>query len=36
VIGNGQLDVGMEILTKPFTMTTLAQKVRQMLDGSRN
>jgi hypothetical protein len=31
-IGNGHLDHGMEILTKPFAMTTLANKVRWMLE----
>ena len=32
-IGNGHLESGMEILTKPFPMTTLAHKVRHMLEG---
>ena len=32
VIGNGHLESGMEILTKPFPMIALANKVRQMLD----
>jgi CheY-like chemotaxis protein len=30
-IGNGQLEPGMEILTKPFPMIAIASKVRQML-----
>ncbi|MBV8800777.1 MAG: PAS domain S-box protein [Alphaproteobacteria bacterium] len=30
-VGNGHLDPGMAILTKPFPMTTLANKVREML-----
>jgi PAS domain S-box-containing protein len=30
-VGNGHLERGMEILTKPFPMTTLANKVREML-----
>jgi PAS domain S-box-containing protein len=30
-VGNGHLEPGMEILTKPFPMTTLAGKVREML-----
>jgi PAS domain S-box-containing protein len=30
-VGNGHLEPGMEILTKPFPMTTLANKVRAML-----
>ncbi len=32
-IGNGHLDPGMEILTKPFAMSTLGNKVRAMLEG---
>ena len=32
-IGNGLLDPGMEILTKPFAMATLGNKVRQMIEG---
>ena len=31
-IGNGYLESGMQILAKPFPMSTLAQKVRQMLE----
>jgi PAS domain S-box-containing protein len=31
-IGNGHLEPGMEILTKPFPMNTLASKVRHMLE----
>jgi PAS domain S-box-containing protein len=30
-VGNGHLEPGMEILTKPFAMTTLASKVREIL-----
>lgn len=30
-VGNGHLEPGMEILTKPFPMATLAKKVREML-----
>jgi PAS domain S-box-containing protein len=30
-VGNGHLEPGMEILTKPFPMTTLASKVREIL-----
>jgi DNA-binding response OmpR family regulator len=30
-VGNGHLEPGMEILTKPFPMATLANKVREML-----
>jgi CheY-like chemotaxis protein len=31
VLGNGHLEPGMELLTKPFPMATLANKVREML-----
>jgi CheY-like chemotaxis protein len=31
-IGNGHLDAGMAILTKPFAMSTLGNKVREMLE----
>jgi DNA-binding response OmpR family regulator len=30
-VGNGHLEPGMEILAKPFPMTTLAIKVREIL-----
>lgn len=33
VIGNGDLEAGMEIMTKPFEITRLASKVRDLLDG---
>ena len=32
-IGNGHLDPGMAILTKPFAMSTLGNKVREMLES---
>ena len=32
-IGNGHLDPGMSILTKPFAMSTLGHKVREMLEA---
>ncbi|MBU2349914.1 MAG: PAS domain S-box protein [Alphaproteobacteria bacterium] len=32
-VGNGLLDPGMEVLTKPFVMADLANKVREMIDG---
>ena len=32
-VGNGHLDAGMEILAKPFAMSTLAGKVRQMIES---
>jgi PAS domain S-box-containing protein len=31
VVGNGHLEAGMEVLTKPFTMTSLSSKVSQIL-----
>jgi len=31
VVGNGRLDAGMALITKPFAMEALAQKVHQML-----
>ena len=33
VVGNGHLDAGMQVITKPFVMAELAAKVREMLDG---
>jgi PAS domain S-box-containing protein len=32
-VGNGHLEPGMEILTKPFAMTTLGNKVREMIES---
>jgi len=32
-IGNGHLDHGMSVLTKPFVMTALANKVRELIDA---
>jgi PAS domain S-box-containing protein len=32
-VGNGLLNAGMEVMTKPFELTTLARKVRDMMDG---
>jgi len=32
-VGNGHLDPGMEILAKPFAMSTLANKVREMIES---
>ncbi len=32
-VGNGLLDAGMEVMTKPFELTALARKVRDMMDG---
>ena len=33
VIGNGHLDPGMQILTKPFSMEGLAQRVKAIVEG---
>ncbi len=33
-VGNGFLDHGMEVITKPFVMTALGNKVREMIDGN--
>ncbi len=33
VIGNGHLDWGMQVITKPFAMAALGNKVREMIDG---
>jgi DNA-binding response OmpR family regulator len=30
-VGNGQLEAGMAVITKPFVMTSLAAKVREMI-----
>ena len=32
VIGNGHLDQGMEILTKPFELAAFGHKVRDMIE----
>ncbi len=32
VVGNGHLEPGMEILTKPFEIAVFEQKVRDMID----
>jgi PAS domain S-box-containing protein len=32
VVGNGHLDAGMEIITKPFEMAALGNKVRDLID----
>jgi len=33
VVGNGHLDPGMQVITKPFAMTLLANRVREMIEG---
>lgn len=35
IIGNGQLAPGMRVLTKPFVMTTLAERIAEMTGGER-
>jgi CheY-like chemotaxis protein len=32
IIGNGHLDAGMSVITKPFVNASLANKVRQLID----
>ena len=32
-VGNGHLDPGMEVLTKPFAMEALAHRIRRMIEG---
>jgi len=32
-VGNGHLDAGMEVITKPFVMAALGNKVREMIEG---
>jgi CheY-like chemotaxis protein len=34
-VANGHLEAGMEILAKPFAMSSLGNKVRNMIDGKR-
>ena len=33
VIGDGDLESGMQILAKPFQMETLTRKIRDMVEG---
>jgi DNA-binding response OmpR family regulator len=33
VIGNGHLDPGMQVITKPFPMAALALRVREILES---
>jgi PAS domain S-box-containing protein len=35
VIGNGHLEPGMQVITKPFAMEALANKVRDMIDAQK-
>ena len=32
-IGNGLLEAGMQVITKPFVMAALGNKVREMIGG---
>jgi len=32
-VGNGQLEAGMEVITKPFVMTELANKITELIEG---
>ncbi|MGJ7579412.1 PAS domain-containing protein [Variovorax sp. RHLX14] len=34
VVGNGHLEPGMQVLTKPFTLDALARRVKNMVDGA--
>ena len=33
VVGNGRLEAGMQVITKPFSIADLGEKIRQMIDG---
>jgi PAS domain S-box-containing protein len=33
VVGNGHLDPGMQVITKPFAIEALGNKIREMIDG---
>ncbi len=33
VVGNGHLDPGMSVLTKPFTIDSLARRIRELVEG---
>jgi len=33
IVGNGTLDAGMKIITKPFEMTTFAARVQEIIEG---
>ena len=32
VVGNGHLEAGMSVITKPFVITAFANKVRELID----
>jgi PAS domain S-box-containing protein len=33
VVANGHLDIGMQVITKPFAMAALGNKIREMIEG---
>ncbi len=33
VVGNGHLEPGMAVITKPFVMDTLASRIKEMIDA---
>ena len=33
VVGNGQLESGMAVLTKPFAIDDLSRRIREMIEG---
>lgn len=33
VVGNGHLDAGMQVITKPFAMAALGARVRDMIES---
>jgi CheY-like chemotaxis protein len=35
VLSHGHLDPGMHVLTKPFTMETLASRIRDLITGAQ-
>ena len=34
VVGNGHLDPGMHVMTKPFAMDALAVRIRDLIEGT--
>src|SRR5438105_1995820 len=35
ILGHGQLDPGMAVLTKPFAIETMAARIRSMIESAR-
>jgi hypothetical protein len=35
VVGNGHLEPGMEVLTKPFVIATLGKRIRELIGRKR-